>query len=645
MKRPTGAKARGFKRDINGATAVIYALCLLPLTMIVGVAVDGARLVSARKHMQASMDAAVLNGAREFVNHAATDDAERETLTKAAIENMYHQDVATANADLGKAIVTSTISEVGEVTAVAVSDLPMVFGGFFGHSFQELSVTGAAQAGDSRKIEVILALDNTSSMFEEGRFTKMREASKGFVNTMFDQTPAAGLMSIGVVPWASVVNINSEAPGAWNPAPAMAGTPPVYGSARTPNAPFENRRKYLYEPEAEKTYTSAAMARDFAPVEWRGCVRSAPNERVVSTGGFVTQRLSDDAVSGMRWHASWLEPELQTYSIPSPPSPPKPPKAPKTPKPPSPPSPPSPPAPPKPPKPPVPGPQGSIFDLAPPIQNAALDIPSHRLLKCTQSSNQAGYDGLRNVYLNETQLCATAYKKPLSVMSPACVSDPTEFGYFADGGKACAWQQDIFPWSSYKPVSGPNMNCPTAMLGLSGDRGQILDKLDHMYPVQGGTQADIGLMWGLRALSPRSTWASFFGTTGDQEPKPFKDTGVRKIMILLTDGKNEAPYHFEGYYGCNENSDRGAAGKCWKAKGVKSLDGGSLDGLTLDSCKAIREDYGIELYTIAVDISDSAATKLLSDCAADPDRTFNITSAQLDKTFSAIAARELRLTK
>ncbi|WP_430401558.1 TadE/TadG family type IV pilus assembly protein [Hyphomonas sp.] len=642
MKRQIGAKARGFKRDINGATAVIYALCLLPLTMVVGVAVDGARLVSARKHMQASMDAAVLNGAREFVNQAATDDAERETLTKAAIENMYHQDVATAHADLGKAIVTSTISEVGEVTAVAVSDLPMVFGGFFGHSFQELSVTGAAQAGDSRKIEVILALDNTSSMFEEGRFTKMREASKGFVNTMFDQTPAAGLMSIGVVPWASVVNINSEAPGAWNPAPAMAGTPPVYGSARTPNAPFESRRKYLYEPEAEKAYTSAAMARDFAPVEWRGCVRSAPNERVVSAGGFVTQRLSDDAVSGMRWHASWLEPELQTYSIPSPPSPPKPPKPPKTPKPPSPPSPPSPPAPPKPP---VPGPQGSIFDLAPPIQNAALDIPSHRLLKCTQSSNQAGYDGLRNVYLNETQLCATAYKKPLSVMSPACVSDPTEFGYFADGGKACGWQQDIFPWSSYKPVSGPNMNCPTAMLGLSGDRGQILDKLDHMYPVQGGTQADIGLMWGLRALSPRSTWASFFGTTGDQEPKPFKDTGVRKIMILLTDGKNEAPYHFEGYYGCNETSDRGAAGKCWKAKGVKSLDGGSLDGLTLDSCKAIREDYEIELYTIAVDISDSAATKLLSDCAADPDRTFNITSSQLDKTFSAIAARELRLTK
>tara|TARA_R110000772_G_scaffold96022_5_gene194418 strand:+ start:1687 stop:3552 length:1866 start_codon:yes stop_codon:yes gene_type:complete len=621
MKRPIQTKASAFKSDINGATAVIYALCLLPLTMFVGVAVDGARMVAAKKHMQSSVDAAVLNGAREFVNNAAEDDDDRKEIARAAIENMYHQDVATANSVLGKAKITSTISELGEVSAVAVADLPMVFGGFFGHPFQQLSVTSAAQAGDSRKIEVILALDNTSSMFEEGRFTKMRMASKGFVNTMFDQTPAAGLMSMGVVPWASVVNINSETPGAWKPAPAMAGTPPVYGSARSPNAPFENRRKYLYEPEAEKAYTSAAMSRDFAPVEWRGCVRSAPNERVVSSGGVVTKRLSDDAVSGMRWHTSWLEPELQTYSIPSPPSPPSPPK------------------------PPVPGPQGSIFDLAPPVQNASLVIPGHRLLKCTQNSNQAGYDGLRNVYMNETQLCATGYKKPLSVISQACVSDPTEFGYFADGGKACAWQQDIFPWSSYKPVSGPNMNCPTAMLGLSGDRGQILEKLDHMYPVQGGTQADIGLMWGLRALSPRSTWSSFFGTTGDQEPKPFKDASVRKIMILLTDGKNEAPYHFEGYYGCNESGDRGAAGKCWKAKGVKSLDGDSLDGLTLDSCKAIREDYGIELYTIAVDISDGSAIKLLGDCADDPDRTFNITSAQLDKTFSAIAARELRLTK
>ena len=121
MKRPIQTKASAFKSDINGATAVIYALCLLPLTMFVGVAVDGARMVAAKKHMQSSVDAAVLNGAREFVNNAAEDDDDRKEIARAAIENMYHQDVATANSVLGKAKITSTISELGEVSAVAVA--------------------------------------------------------------------------------------------------------------------------------------------------------------------------------------------------------------------------------------------------------------------------------------------------------------------------------------------------------------------------------------------------------------------------------------------------------------------------------------------------------------------------------------------
>jgi hypothetical protein len=351
----------------------------------------------------------------------------------------------------------------------------------------------------------------------------------------------------------------------------------------------------------------------------------------VSAGGVVTASVTDDAVSGMRWHAAWLEPELQAWWVPPPgwtPSPNPGPSTPPT------------------PQPQVPGPQGFLMPGTQAlIQSASLSVPSSHRLMCTQSSWQAGNLGLRNVYLNETQSCAQNWLDPFNGTAQACVSDPNEFGYFQAGGQACVWQDDIFPWDESRPVSGPNANCPTAMLGLSSDRGQVQEKLDHMYPVPGGTQADIGLMWGLRALSPKTAWANFFGTDAAQKPKPFNDPGARKIMILLTDGKNEAPYHFEGYYGCNEGDTRGAAGPCWKAPGVDSLDRSSLDGLTLDACEAIRDDYDIELYTIAVDISDADATSLLADCAGNPDRAFNITSAELGGTFSTIAARELRLTQ
>lgn len=286
-----------------------------------------------------------------------------------------------------------------------------------------------------------------------------------------------------------------------------------------------------------------------------------------------------------------------------------------------------------------------IPDLVPDIQFASLDIPSSRNLRCTQSSVQAGWEGLRNVYLNRTQACSTGNGRAADGLARACVSDPNEFSYFQGGGQACAWQTSITPWTSQKPISGPNLNCPTAMLGLSSDRRQIIDKLNHMYPVPGGTQADVGLMWGLRALSPRRAWTRFFGLPDERAPLPFRDAGVRKIMVLLTDGQNEAPYHFEGYYGCNEPGDRGQAGGCWKARGVSTLDRSSLDALTLDACRAVQRDYDIELYTIAVDISDSAAVTLLRNCAGDPARAFNITSAELEVTFRSIAARELRLVR
>jgi Flp pilus assembly protein TadG len=631
MKRPFESIFRRFNSDKRGTTAIIYALCVLPLLLLIGFSLDGARMTTAKTHMQSSMDAAVLAGAREYLSNASASEADRKAAARNAVISFFNEDVSTANNQLGSPNITVTVSEMGEVVATAESNLPLLFGGLFGRESVDLNVNGAAQSGDSRRVEVILALDNTSSMFEQGRFTKMREASKGFVDTMFEQTPAEGLMSIGVVPWASVVNINSETPNGWAPGAGSGGTPPVYGTAKTPNSPFENRRKYLYEPEAETAYTSSAMAADFAPVDWRGCIRSAPNERRVSAGGIVTSRLTDDSVAGMRWHASLLEPELQSWWVPpadwtpsTNPGPTTPPK----------------------PKPPTPGPQGFLNPgYLSDIQTAGLTVPADRRLRCTPTSWQGGYEGSRNIYLNETQQCAEKFQDEFNGIAKACVSDPTEFAYFNAGKKACEWQKDIFPWDSYKAVSGPNMNCPTAMLGLSGDKGQIMDKLNHMYPVQGGTQADIGLMWGLRALSPRSQWTSFFDHTGAKAPKAFNDPGVRKIMILLTDGKNEAPYHYEGYYGCNEDSNRGEAGECWKAKGVKDLGRSSLDGLTLDSCEAIREDYGIELYTIAVDITDGDAISLLGTCANDPNRTFNITAAELDKTFDTIAARELRLTK
>ena len=63
----------------------------------------------------------------------------------------------------------------------------------------------------------------------------------------------------------------------------------------------------------------------------------------------------------------------------------------------------------------------------------------------------------------------------------------------------------------------------------------------------------------------------------------------------------------------------------------------------LNWCRAIREDYGVALYTVAVNVSDSAAVNLLSQCAGDPSRAFSGDATALDATFAEIARQTFQL--
>ncbi|MEM9740422.1 MAG: hypothetical protein AAF829_11185, partial [Pseudomonadota bacterium] len=227
------------------------------------------------------------------------------------------------------------------------------------------------------------------------------------------------------------------------------------------------------------------------------------------------------------------------------------------------------------------------------------------------------------------------------------------------GLPGCPWMSATGweTWDGWKPVVGPNLNCPTAMLGLSSDPSQLYGKLDHMYPVPGGTKVDVGLMWGLRALSDRSQWATFWGLPSGQEAAAFDDFDTRKVMVLLTDGANAMPWHYEGYYGCLESGsteDRRNVCDCRQDSQIAMTSGGepdislarqSLDALTLDACEAIREDYDVELYVIAVDVTDTSALSTLQSCAADPTRFYDVSSADLDDIFEELAASSLRLTR
>ena len=140
----------------------------------------------------------------------------------------------------------------------------------------------------------------------------------------------------------------------------------------------------------------------------------------------------------------------------------------------------------------------------------------------------------------------------------------------------------------------PNVGCPSPMLGLSGNRQQVIDTLERMKPAWGGTHADVGLRWGLRTLTPGGGWPEFFGTA--TAPKNW-NSPTKKIAVLITDGKNEKAQPYPGFWGCDV-FDPVCSG---------TYSSSQLDTMMAGWCKAFRETYGITLYTVAMNVTDAVA--------------------------------------
>jgi len=639
----------------------MVALCLLPLIALGGLMLDVRKATNHKAYVQSALDASALAGAKSFIENFKMELPERKQLAIDSANALFNEEMRLAGNSFTADSLQISITDDYELSVSTAVHTPTTFASLAGINEMSSSMSATAVAGDVRGYEIVLVLDNTTSMFSANRMNNMRDAAKTFTEIVFAGSPEPELTKIGVIPYGATLNINVEQPAIWDdsvddPVAKTASVAPA-GSRIVPAAAFNDRRQYLSSFEDGSNLSATELAWYGDPVEWRGCIRGAPGERRVTGGGSVPQPLTDDAVPGMRWPLGIIESERGAYFVHASSATHAPP--------------------PDdddddddddsgPPPDPDPDPeevQGSLNDLLrrydvhnvrPLIEQAGTSSYGGHgtwTLMCTPPTSQITpggieIEGARNQFLRVDEACTTGTDIAPNGMLDSCVSDPNEFEYFANGGNACPWQpsSDIFPWDAPKGISGPNINCPTAMLGMSSSPTQIFSKLDEMYPVPGGTQMDVGLMWGLRAMSDRNEWTNFFGYQSGEEPTPFAVQTTRKVMILLTDGENKAPFHFEGYYGCKEGNTRGGNAKaCWKHDDIAKLDQASLDALTLDACTEIRDTYNIELYTIAVGVTDPATIASLEACAGTAANAFNVQSGQLGEVFEGLAKRTLRL--
>ena len=636
MLQPKFSSARLRRFEHRGNVAIIFALVASFTATLLGGTVELSRLSSAKASLNAAADAAALAAKRVQMDKSLQGTSISQAAGLAAGQKMFAASAPGSDKGMANSSATITWDADGSSRVSATGTLQLILGGVVGHSTLPVNAIGVATAGADKQLEVTMLLDTTASMFATDgrpstRFTQMRSAAKTFVNTLFDTVTVPDRLRVAVIPWTTTVNIRSETPAAWSSAAGVVRSPQDFGTRVLPSTTRDRT--------ANLNQNSATLATQFAPVGWRGCV----------SGTGETQSADDSGMAAMKWNALRVQPlNRQTTAqdnapvetmcdnwigCTSPPPPPPPPPG-------------SPPPPPP--------PSGTQGNLSPPTKQrqsfAFLDFGKNidqvncrnKPVKCTvqqcssTSPSVTGLDcwqesanGTKNAYFNHSGSSACYWggcRDNLDAQQAwGCTSDYNEVTWNSAGGNWC-WFVDRTEWTTFRPIAGPNLNCPMPMLGLSGNRGQLIDTIDRLSPSPGGTHADVGLRWGLRSLSPRAEWTNFFGHTA---PKAFGGNEASKIMILMTDGANEQAINFPGYWGCSDTSAPGCSG---------SPDRAALDTRMLNWCAEIRNTYKVELYTVAVNVTDSNAVNLLKQCVGnDSTRAFAVDASELSATFAAIA--------
>ena len=153
----------------------------------------------------------------------------------------------------------------------------------------------------------------------------------------------------------------------------------------------------------------------------------------------------------------------------------------------------------------------------------------------------------------------------------------------------------------------PNYICPKAsVLPMTEDMTDIKDRINEME-AYGNTYGNLGMVWGLRVLSPGEPFT---------EGVEWENEAWRKVIVMMTDGDNVRGSNYGGYGRHGTNTVNSSS---------------ELDNRLESVCDNMEAmDYGPSVYTITFDTGgiDSDTEALYRDCAINGGRHEHITTSE-----------------
>jgi Flp pilus assembly protein TadG len=637
------ARALDYVQDARGGLALIFALAFIPLVLAVGVSVDAARAYLTETRMMSAVDAAALAAASPELNAETEADTRQNiariaweyfrrnyglddtqsfdnvtaTYTDAEGDGLSDISITTTDGLIELQIVRQDGVDVPDVVISASTEMPTTFMRVANMNHVDVFVTTEV-TGSRQGLELVLVMDNTGSMRGGSRMERMVEAARGLVNRLYlDRFDTANRFDsevtytgddaietlwIGLVPYAATVNIGRNNQfQSWSEASGW--TYSTHHPTPDPDAPAESAVDHM------DWLADLPLVQIAGYDAWRGFAGPERNSQLLDSYYQDSVRLqhgTNDFDRPICFHDDDDDDE-----------------------------------------------DGDSNEFLFETDDAGTDLTEAELCEWVDGDPR-GWLGCV-MYRRETASVATddppdtgvsdSLFTPFRWVSDSNLDQDGEDEYYDgedDGSRSWynSWGPSFSNGSS-NPIyygendrqndgRGPNLGCPPPITPMTNNYTVIMDAIDTMQPWhRGGTWSHLGMAWGWRTISPdwRTQWRLPYEYDGEQLPLGYNNEDIRKVVVVLTDGKNE-------WY----QDDFTAHGYLSEARAI--ADGGfgtSQESTATDDanlrmqeiCRQMRDettDDGNEdndriiIYTIV--LADNSQASTFQSCASEADHYF-----------------------
>ncbi len=622
-----GRFARSLARDRRGSVYTFVGVALIPMVAAMGIAIDSARGYLVRSRLSQALDAAGLAGARVF--DSANRDSDIRMFFRANFASNAYQ--ATVSPDPAPTI--SADNSAGTLTLTATATIPTTFMRVVG--FDTLTVHAESTITRlNREMELVLAMDNTGSMDDDGKMEAMQAAATELLNILYGTRDTIDRFHIGVVPFVSSVNVGS-ARTSWAPAITQGTSMNIVGMSRLSNS--NGIIRVRVQPPANQPSHSY---RNSDIISIGGMPSSQPSGNCINylniqrnhlvvvsnalsnTYGYNTTQLN----STTNWFSGGYNPQTDfTFRIP--------------------------------------------YTTGSGCTNTAINFTGATARwEATLPSWYAwrGCVEARSDPYEEEQAEATPTQQPFrryfwqstsGVRLVRTQADETwEYANWSDAdtneGDDYAYANN-WTTSNHNTRIDPNRGCQDLpIVPLQPSRATAQATINAMSPTCCSfTHSNLGMAWAWRVLSP--SYRGLWGAAGDTLPGDYQADLRDKVVVLLTDGRNTHGQQTASNSNNHNNylSSYTAYGRLERGDLGHPTDSGAavteMNARVTRLCDAMKAQ-NIIIYTIVLQENDATTQGVFQNCATTPQHYFlSPTAADLNGIFTQIAneLRRLRISR